>query len=800
MENVRQTLGDSVLAKTPPPVKNEAPSAETARRDMPIRPENGMPENILLACDKVASERYQAFIENIEDGVYEVDIQGNFLYFNNSLCKVFGYTKEEIQFQNFSKFMSEAYSNIAVETFKTLYQTGQSVSDLTWEFIDKKGKQRIVELSANQILDNTGKVIGFRGIARDVTNRFKIQRALQESEKRYKILLDFVPYPIVVFTLDGHVSYLNPAFTQVFGWTLEELKGKKIPYIPSGLEKETCENIRKLLHEKVILRQETQRLTKDGRVLDVVFRAAVFSETEDEPSGELVLLRNITQEKRIRRNNEALLQTSLALPNYPDLDDLLDYIGTKIKYLTDAEGALVILLDEERSELYFKSAVHDNQAAEKLLKEVRFPAHRGISGKVIRTGQPIIVKDTSKDPDFYAVVDVEAGFTTESLLDVPLRTGDRIIGVLCAMNKKRGDFDDTDVELLNMISGTVALSIENARVTKEIKEAYTEVASLNRAKGKVINHLSHELRTPLAVLRASLNILEKKLDCLPPEAYQPTIDRAQRNLDRILEMQYQVEDIIRDRHYDAYHILTLLLDECSDELEALVADEIGEGPVVERIRKRINEVFRPKEDPRLEIVPGPFIADTLETIRPRFSHRNIELNIHLEPTQPIFIPRDSLEKLFVGLVKNAIENTPDEGKIEIICREKGNGVELIVRDYGVGITLENQRRIFEGFFVTQDTMDYSSRREFDFNAGGKGADLLRMKIFSERYHFRIDMTSSRCRYIPTDKDICPGRISECRFCKTKNDCYESGGTTFTVFFPFKGEAANQRGQVSGESS
>jgi len=760
-------------------VSPEPPGTHT-----PVGTDDALPENILLACEKVSSERYQAFIENIEDGVYEVDIHGNFLYFNNSLCKVFGHSKEEIQFQNFSKFMSEPYSSIVIETFKKLYQTGQAVSDLVWEFIDKKGKQRIVELSANQIVDDAGRIIGFRGIARDVTSRFEIQRALQESEKRYKILLDFVPHPIVVFSLDGCVSYLNPAFTQVFGWTLDELKGKKIPYIPTALEQETSENIRKLFQEKIILRQETQRLTKDGRTLDVVFRAAVFSEKEDEPSGELVLLRDITQEKRLRRNNEALLQTSLTLPKYPDLDDLLGYISATIKYLTDAEGALVILLDEQKKELFFRSAVHDDEAAEKRLKEVRFPAVKGISGKVIRTGQPIIVKDTSADPDFYSVVDIKAGFTTKSLLDVPLRIGERIIGVLCATNKKRGEFDETDVELLNMISGTVALSIENARVSKEIKEAYNEVASLNRAKGKVINHLSHELRTPLAVLRASLSILEKRLDCLPPQRYRPTIDRAQRNLERILSMQYQVEDIIRERHYDAHHLLTLLLDECSDELEALVADEVGEGLVVEKIRKRIDEIFRPKEDLPREIFPGPFVADTLETIRPRYRHRHINLETHLESTRPIFIPEDPLKKLVVGLVKNAIENTPDEGRIEIVCREKGNGVELLVHDYGVGITLENQSRIFEGFFVTQETMDYSTKREFDFNAGGKGADLLRMKIFSERYRFKIDMVSTRCRHIPRDKDICPGRISKCPFCRKTSDCYESGGTTFTVFFPF----------------
>jgi signal transduction histidine kinase len=147
------------------------------------------------------------------------------------------------------------------------------------------------------------------------------------------------------------------------------------------------------------------------------------------------------------------------------------------------------------------------------------------------------------------------------------------------------------------------------------------------------------------------------------------------------------------------------------------------------------------------------------------------------------MPVDPLKKVVAGLIKNAVENTPDEGKIEIFVRKRGNGTELVVHDYGVGITAENQRRIFEGFFTTQETMDYSSKRPFDFNAGGKGADLLRMKIFSERYNFKIDMTSQRCRNLPRDKDVCPGKISDCDLCKTQGDCHQSSGTVFTVFFP-----------------
>jgi hypothetical protein len=93
----------------------------------------------------------------------------------------------------------------------------------------------------------------------------------------------------------------------------------------------------------------------------------------------------------------------------------------------------------------------------------------------------------------------------------------------------------------------------------------------------------------------------------------------------------------------------------------------------------------------------------------------------------------------------------------------------------VGIVPEHRKHIFEGFYPTQDTMLYRSGKLFEFNAGGRGADLLRMKIFSERFNFTISMTSTRCKHLPQTKDACPGRISECEFCKTVEDCYESKG-------------------------
>ncbi len=743
-------------------------------------------------------ERYRVFIEDIGDGFYETNVDGDFIFFNDALCRIFGYPPDEIQGRNYAEFMDRESAEVAFSDFNKIFKTGIQCSDIVWQIRCKDGATRTLEISASLIKNENGDRTGFRGIARDVTDKYRAQQALEKSrqraheqylasrmaEKRYRAFLNFLPVPVFVFNMDSTVSYLNPEFEKVFGWTFAELEGKRIPFVPDDLKAKTKHGIKKFFKEKKLNGFETRRLTKDGKLLDIILDGAIFFDEDGNPAGQVITLTDITRERRLDRSNQTLFRISKALHKFRTLDQRLKFIAGEIKQLVGAAGASVILLDEEKQEFFFRVTAYDDQATGKRMRELRFPASKGVAGEVYRTGKPLIVSDTSKSEFFFKTVDDEANYETENMLDVPLWEQDRMIGVLCAVNKKHGTFDQTDIELLSTIAGMVAMPIENARINDELKRSYDEVTSFNRAKERVIHHLSHELKTPVSVLAAALELIRKRSLRLEAGAgISRILDRAQRNLGRILDMQYEIEDILKERDYTSHQMLSTLLDACEDELAVLLLEAIDEEGTLDSIRRKVDELFGPRESVPEKIILGKFVADSIEKMAPLFSHRSCQIVETIRSDNTILIPGDVLKKIVVGLVRNAIEYTPDGGRIDIIVRDSQKGVALEVRDTGTGITEDNQRLLFENYFTPPETLHYSSKKPFDFNAGGKGFDLLRMKIFSERYGFDLSLTSHRCRHIGSEENLCPGNIAACAQCDPKTGCRDLGGTTVRIIFP-----------------
>jgi signal transduction histidine kinase len=278
---------------------------------------------------------------------------------------------------------------------------------------------------------------------------------------------------------------------------------------------------------------------------------------------------NVPRRQRVARSRRILLGISKALHRYRQLDHMLGYVTHVIRAVVRVGGASVILLDDTCDEFYYYVAALNGGEAGKRFETIRFPADQGVPGEVCRTGRPVIVHNYPQSRYAIKAVDELVQVKTQNLLHVPLRLQDRLIGVLGAVNKSEGRFDSDDIELLTAIADVVAAPIENARMTQMLNDSYRRVRELNEAKDRVILHLSHELKTPLAILSASLRLLEPTLAASGKTTQWRTVfERAQRSLQRLLDMEYAIEDILRqgdDANFDMMAWLSRIESDATDE-------------------------------------------------------------------------------------------------------------------------------------------------------------------------------------------------------------------------------------------
>jgi PAS domain S-box-containing protein len=128
-------------------------------------------------------------LENIQDGYWEIDLAGNYTFFNNAVCQIHGYSKEELMGMNSRQYTDKETAKKVFKAFNKVYKTGESLKRLDWQIIRKDGTKRYVEISILLQKDSSGKPMGFRGIVRDITERKnmedKLQRTLESLSKAY---------------------------------------------------------------------------------------------------------------------------------------------------------------------------------------------------------------------------------------------------------------------------------------------------------------------------------------------------------------------------------------------------------------------------------------------------------------------------------------------------------------------------------------------------------------------------------------------------------------------------------------
>jgi signal transduction histidine kinase len=174
--------------------------------------------------------------------------------------------------------------------------------------------------------------------------------------------------------------------------------------------------------------------------------------------------------------------------------------------LVGAEASSLILIDEEKRELFFEVALG---AKGDCIREIRLKWGEGIAGWVAEHGVAQLVSDARSDERFFSHIDELCGFITRDLVCVPIRNKDKIIGVLEAVNRKSGKFEAEDMDILSSLSNQVAIALENAWLHKKNLDQLTRMVSEEKRHHGEKKKLLKDLHDGIGGITANIHILSE---------------------------------------------------------------------------------------------------------------------------------------------------------------------------------------------------------------------------------------------------------------------------------------------------
>jgi len=211
-----------------------------------------------------------------------------------------------------------------------------------------------------------------------------------------------------------------------------------------------------------------------------------------------------------------LLEVGKAISSTLDLNDLLRKIMQMATKVMRCETSTVYLVDRQTNELYFHIVQGDPNVGSKL-QEIRLPMGTGLAGWCAKENKPVIVPDTAKDPRFFKGADKKSGFVTRSMICVPMRLKDEVIGVLQVLNRT-GDipFNDHDVEILEALANQAVSAIDNARLYENIQKVYLStievLATAIDAKDPYTQGHSRRVTQYSVAIAEEINMDRKEID------------------------------------------------------------------------------------------------------------------------------------------------------------------------------------------------------------------------------------------------------------------------------------------------
>ncbi|RJP85869.1 MAG: PAS domain S-box protein [Desulfobacteraceae bacterium] len=185
-----------------------------------------------------SGNKYRSIIENIEDGYYEVDLTGNFIFFNESMARMLGYSGAELMGMNNREFMDPENAKKVFQTFHQVYASGKPSKAVDWALIKKDGEKCHIDTSVSLVRDANQQPIGFHGIARDITARMRFEEVMQRERFFSESLINSMPGIFYLFDATGKFIRWNRNFESVSEYTGDEIASMSPADLFEGRDRE----------------------------------------------------------------------------------------------------------------------------------------------------------------------------------------------------------------------------------------------------------------------------------------------------------------------------------------------------------------------------------------------------------------------------------------------------------------------------------------------------------------------------------------------------------------------------------
>jgi signal transduction histidine kinase len=360
------------------------------------------------------------------------------------------------------------------------------------------------------------------------------------------------------------------------------------------------------------------------------------------------------------RNLELLNRAGQALTSIHDLKTIIDRLLAALVRIVDADGSSIWLwsdddADEDGPWLVCEAVYHREKTPD--LLKLRLRGGEGVAGWVVEHQKSTIVMAPERDRRFMANIDAQSGFSTNSLLAVPLRTPQKIVGVLEAVNKRQGVFDANDLVFAETLAAWAAIAIENARLVSELRQRTDDLRVRNRDLDMFGRTVAHDLKTPLALIAGYSELLNESWDSL-------TDEERQRSLRGVLNGANKMENII-------------------EELITMAG-------------------LRDRDVSVTPLDMGAIVAEAQEHLAYLLDRRQGTLIV---PEQwPVAVGHAPwVEQIWVNYITNALKYGGHPPSIELGAeRLTGEMICFWVKDNGPGLTADEQRHLFEPFSQVAD--------------------------------------------------------------------------------------------------